>query len=323
MKIGTVELKNITISAPLAGISNLPFRLLVKKFGCALVCSEMISAHGLVYQSRKTADLMNSSSEEKPLSIQIFGSDPVIMAEAASIAEASNADILDINFGCSVKKILKSGSGAALMKTPEKAESVLKAVRKSVSIPLTIKIRTGWDTSGAQALNIVKIAQECGVDAVAIHPRTAGQGFNGKADWSVIKAVKQNASIPVIGNGDITSPDDAIKMLDETGCDAVMIGRVAMGNPQIFAQILARLEGRPDEETKIEDIQEIMLKFLQDSVRYFGETQACRMMRSRLGWFVRGFEHSSMFRSSIRYIETEAQAKELIDKYMLKLKADS
>ncbi len=227
MKIGSLSLKNITVLAPLAGITNLPFRILVKEAGCALVCSEMISANGLVYKSHKTAQTLESAAEEKPLSVQIFGSDPEIMADAAAMAEASGADVLDINFGCSVKKVLKTGSGSALMKEPEKAEAILKAVRKSIEIPLTIKIRTGWDYSGTQAFKIAEIAESCGVNAIAVHPRTATQGFGGTADWSVIAAIKKIVSIPVIGNGDIIVPEDAIRMQNETGCDAVVIGRTA------------------------------------------------------------------------------------------------
>ena len=243
MQIGNLTLDNNVILAPLAGITNLPFRLLAKASGCGLVCSEMISANGLVYQSGKTEQMLNSAPEEKPLSVQIFGSDPGIMAEAAAIVESKGADIVDINFGCSVRKVIKTGSGAALMKTPDQAKALLAAVRKSIRIPLTIKIRSGWDASGREALNIAGIAQDCGVDAIAVHPRTAGQLFRGRADWSIIAAVKKSVGIPVIGNGDIVSARNALKMLEETGCDAVMIGRKAIGDPAIFSRVLARMNG--------------------------------------------------------------------------------
>jgi len=192
MKIGSVTLPNNTVMAPLAGITNLPFRLMVKELGCGLVCSEMISSNGLIYQSPKTIQLMNSAEKEKPLSVQMFGAVPEIMAEAAQMIEQSGADILDINFGCSVRKIIKSGSGVALMKSPEVAAAILTAVRKSVTIPLTIKIRSGWDYSGDQALEIARIAEDCGVDAITVHPRTATQGFGGTADWSIIQKIKQS-----------------------------------------------------------------------------------------------------------------------------------
>ncbi len=313
IKIGSVTLDNITILAPLAGITNLPLRIIAKQAGCALVCSEMISANGLVYKSKKTQQILDSTPEEKPLSVQIFGSDPSIMAEAAKIVESSGADILDINFGCSVRKILKSGSGAALMKDPAKAEAVLKAVRKSVTIPLTIKIRTGWDKSGAQALEISEIAEKCGVDAIAVHPRTGTEGFRGVADWPVIGAVKKHVTIPVIGNGDIVVPEDAVEMLNQTGCDAVMIGRAAIGNPWIFSQVLSLVRGEPVQSVDISQRFEIMKRYLGASVRYFGEKHACYMMRSRLGWFSKGLPHSSKFRESIKQISTENEATGLIE----------
>lgn len=244
MHIGTVELDNPTIFAPLAGITNLPLRLMAKKAGCALVCSEMVSACGLVYGSEKTLALLDTTVEEKPLSVQIFGSDWAIMAEAASRVQTAGADIVDINFGCSVRKILKSGSGSALMREPQKAEMVIKAVRQAIAIPLTIKIRSGWDASGYEALQLARIAQENGVDAVTLHPRTARQGFGGRADWSLIGKIKQQLKIPVIGNGDIATAADAMAMMEQTGCDAVMVGRAAIGNPLLFAQISDRMAGR-------------------------------------------------------------------------------
>jgi nifR3 family TIM-barrel protein len=315
MKIGTVKLDNPFIMAPLAGISNLPFRLLAKKEGCALVSSEMISSNGLVHKSEKTLKMLDSVPDEKPLSIQIFGADPSIMAEAAAIVEASGADILDINFGCSVKKIIKTGSGVSLMQTPKVAETLLKVVRKSITIPLTIKIRTGWDPTGKQALQIAKIAQTCGVDAIAIHPRTATQGFRGKADWSVIAAVKQAVALPVIGNGDIVKPADAVRMQKTTGCNGVMIGRAAIGNPWIFSQCLAGLYGEDITAVDLDERFEVMNQFVNASVEYIGEKVACRMMRSRLGWFVKGLRYSSKFRESIKHLSSEKETIELIESY--------
>jgi nifR3 family TIM-barrel protein len=315
IKIGNLILDNPAILAPLAGITNLPFRMIAKDAGCGLVCSEMISANGLVYKSMKTEKMLESHPEEKPLSIQIFGSDSLIMADAAKIVENSGADILDINFGCSVKKVVKTGAGVALMRTLEDSEKLLKAVRKAVKIPLTIKIRTGWDKSGSQAIKISQIAQACGIDAIVVHPRTASQGFRGKADWSIISAVKKTVSIPVIGNGDILNPEDAIRMLNETGCDAVMIGRAAIGNPSIFSQVLALLKGEAVPQVDLINHFDIMIKYLKDSVKYIGEKQACFMMRSRLGWFVKGMRFSSSFRESIKHISSEDQALQLIRSY--------
>jgi nifR3 family TIM-barrel protein len=242
--IGNVQPDNFTVLAPLAGITNLPMRLLAKEAGCGLVYTEMVSAHGLVYGSPKTSKIMDSVPEEKPLTVQIFGADPGVMAEAAAIVAETGADIVDINFGCAVRKILKSGSGAALMRDMHKAAAVMKAVRRVLKIPLTIKIRSGWEKSGQQAFDIAVLAQDCGVDAIAVHPRFGTQGFGGRADWTIIRKIKAMLAIPVIGNGDIETADDALRMQAETGCDAVMIGRAAIGNPMLFAQIIAQAAGR-------------------------------------------------------------------------------
>ena len=314
-KIGAVRLPNITVAAPLAGISNLPSRLMAKRFGCGLVCSEMISASGLVHESKKTFRLMDTAPEEKPVSVQIFGSNPAIMAEAAAIVETAGTEILDINLGCSVKKIVKTGSGVALMREPKAAEGVFSAVRKAVNIPVTVKIRSGWDASGNQALNIAHIAESCGIDAISVHPRTAGQGFSGNADWSIISRVKARVSIPVIGNGDIVSPENAETMLNQTGCDAVMVGRAAIGNPWIFLQINALLSKSRVPEIDLKTRFNIMRDFVTASVNYSGEMHGCRMMRSRLCWFVKGLPHSSKFRESIKRISTKRDTLEKINGY--------
>ena len=315
MQIGSLTLANNTILAPLAGITNLPFRLMAKEAGCGLVCSEMVSSHGLLYRNEKTLKMLDSTPEEKPLSVQIFGAEPDIMAEAAAIVESSGADLVDINFGCAVRKIVRTGSGVALMRTPDLAEDLLKAVRRAIRIPLTIKIRSGWDPSGAQAVNISRIAENCGVDAVAVHPRTAGQLFSGPAEWSIIKAVKETVSIPVIGNGDIMAAGDATRMLDETGCDGIMIGRKAIGNLDIFTRVVARING---EENVADDILrrfDLMIRYLKVSVKYTGEEQACRLMRSRLGWFTKGMHKSSQFREAIKHLSSEKEGVELINAY--------
>ena len=315
MQIGSLTLKNNIILAPLAGITNLPFRLLAKEAGCALVCSEMISSHGLVYKSEKTEKMLDSAPEEKPLSVQLFGARPDIMAEAAAIVESSGAEVVDINIGCSVRKILKTGSGAALMRTPDLAQDLLKAVRRAIRIPLTIKIRSGWDASGEQAVHISRIAENCGVDAIAVHPRTAGQLFGGRADWSIIAAVKAKVSIPVIGNGDIKSAGDAERMLAETGCDGVMIGRKAIGDPDIFSRVVARINGEEEVDEGFGRRFDLMSRYLRTSVKYIGEEQACRMMRSRLGWFTKGMHKSSQFREAIKQLSSEAEGIELINAY--------
>ena len=315
MKIGSVVLDNITILAPLAGITNLPFRLLAKASGCGLVCSEMISANGLVHRSSKTHELLQSRIEEKPLSVQIFGSDPYVMAEAAAIVEASGADLLDINLGCAVKKVLKTGAGAALMKTPKKAEKIFLAVRKAISIPFTVKMRAGWDKSGNEAFAIAKVAEAGGVDGIAVHPRLATQGFGGKADWSLITAIKNSVSIPVIGNGDIVTPEDVLNMKKKTGCDAVMIGRAAIGNPWLFSQVASLMNGKESVPPDLSERFDAMTKYLNISIECFGEKRACRMMRSHLGWFVKGLRYSSRFRESIKELSTEREALSLIGEF--------
>jgi len=315
MKIGALDIDNRTVLAPLAGITDLPFRLLAREAGCGLVCSEMVSAKGLVCRSKKTQRLLGSCPEEKPLSVQIFGADPFIMAEAATIVEASGASILDINFGCSVKKVVKTGAGAALMQSVKTAEAILTAVRKAVRIPMTIKMRSGWNGSGEQAVLIAAVAQDCGADAVTVHPRTATQGFSGKADWTIIAAVKDRLRIPVIGNGDIQSPRDAAAMRSETSCDAVMIGRAAIGAPWIFSQVQSFLQGQALTDPESVHRFDVMKRFLRLSVAYYGETVACRMMRSRLGWFAKGLRYSSVFRESTRHISNETEAARSIDAY--------
>jgi tRNA-dihydrouridine synthase B len=315
MKIGSVVLDNITILAPLAGITNLPFRLLAKASGCGLVCSEMISANGLVHGSPKTHELLGSRIEEKPLSVQIFGSDPYIMSEAAAMVEASGADILDINLGCSVKKVLKTGSGAALMKTPDKAEKIFLTVRKAIRIPLTVKMRAGWDKSGKEAIAIAKAAEAGGVDGITVHPRLATQGFGGKADWSLIRAVKNSVSIPVIGNGDIVAPEDVLTMKENTGCDGVMIGRAAIGNPWVFSQVMCVMSGKEAVPPDLLQRFDAITRYLNTSIECFGEKRACRMMRSHLGWFVKGLHYSSRFRESIKGISTKTEALSLIREY--------
>jgi nifR3 family TIM-barrel protein len=235
--------------------------------------------------------------------------------------ESSGADVIDINFGCAVRKIIKTGSGVALMRAPETAAAVILAVRKAVGIPLTVKLRSGWDPTGHQAFEISKIAESCGVDAIAIHPRTATQGFSGRADWTIIRELKKRVGVPVIGNGDIFSAEDAVAMVEQTGCDAIMIGRKAIGNPWIFSHVRAHMQGETQPEVDLDQRFDIMRRYLRESVKYFGEEIACRMMRSRLCWFAKGLRHSSQFRKSINHISTQDEALQRIEAYQESVQA--
>lgn len=314
--IGNIELPNSTILAPLAGITNLPFRLLAKQFGCGLVCSEMVSAKGLLHASEKTKRLLDSNPEEKPLSLQLFGADPKALFHAAQTAAVAGADIIDINFGCSVKKVLKTGSGSALMKSPDQAAAVMRAVRKAVNIPVTIKIRSGWDASGRQALEMATLAEEIGLDAVSVHPRTATQGFRGRADWRIIAAVRRHTTLPVIGNGDIVEPEDAVKMFEQTGCHGVMIGRAAIARPWIF-QLITRLlaEGsyhlHPEQEMRWR--LDTMTQYVGAMTDYCGPDLACRLLRGRLGWLAKGMPGASRFRATVSRLTGIDQAYDCIE----------
>lgn len=320
MEIKDLQIDGNTFLAPLAGITNLPFRRLVKECGCAVVCSEMVSAKGIFFNSEKTLALMKSMESEKPLSIQLFGSDPVSMADAARVVQDLNvADLIDINFGCSVRKVVKQGAGVALMKEPALTEKILTGLRSATDLPLTIKIRSGWDESGHQAFHIAAIAQDCGVDAVTLHPRTASQGFRGCADWDHIKILKSKLSIPVIGNGDINTVEDAQKMFEQTQCDAVMVGRAALGNPFILSQIEQFLKTGSYSSPLPAQLFDKMKHLVHFYVDYFGEPVACKMLRGRLSWFVKGFPKASEFRKNLSQIESKNHALDLIREFEITL----
>jgi len=299
----------------MARITQLPFRRLAREAGCALVVTEMVSANGLVHGTKKTVELLVSHPGERPLSAQIFGADPQIMKDAAQMVQSLCADLLDVNLGCSVQRVVRQGAGAALMREPERLEAVLKEIRSAVSLPLTVKMRTGWEPSGDQAVRTARIAEYCGVDAVTIHPRTAVQGFSGSADWSVIARLKESVSIPVIGNGDIHGPDDVLKMQRETGCDGIMIGRASIGNPWIFAEALDLIQSgshrRPDFPKRLNTV----LRFIDYCVSHFGEARAVPLMRSRLGWFTKGLPNSSGFRATITRLKTRQDMVDAVQTY--------
>lgn len=304
MQIGNLKIENNLILAPMAGITNLPFRLIVKDEGCGLVFSEMVSAIALVRNGKKTRDLLNSDPYERPLAAQLFGSEPQIMAEAARIVEGFGVDILDINMGCPAKKVVSTGSGSALLKDPMRIKTIIEAVRAAVTIPFTVKIRSGWDSKSANYLEIGTIAEECGVDAITLHPRTAAQEFGGSSDWSHIAELKKALKIPVIGNGDIKTPEDAMRMLDETRCNGIMIGRGALGNPWIFSRTLKYMEEgvlqKPPAEKEIHLTIKRHIEMLAD---YMGEKWAVREFRKHIGWYTKGLFHSADFRKSVIHID--------------------
>jgi tRNA-dihydrouridine synthase B len=316
MIIASTKLNNNLMLAPVAGISSLPFRLIAKEFGAGICFTEMVSSEALVRNNTKTYDLLKTHPSEKPLGAQIFGSKPQIMAKAASILENRGFDIIDINAGCPVKKVTKNQSGAALIKNPHLLRQILMEVRKNISIPLMLKCRSGWDSHSINAVEIAKIAEDCGVDAITLHPRTAAQMFDGKADWGLIRQVKKTVNIPVIGNGDVCSPDRAAIMMKETGCDGVMIGRGAFGNPWIFKNILRHLnrEGLI-KKPLAEERGRILLKHLDYCIEVAGETKAIRNMRKHYSWYAKNLPSAARFRNTIFQKNSKEDVKQEIQKF--------
>ncbi|WP_378955357.1 tRNA dihydrouridine synthase DusB [Pelosinus sp. sgz500959] len=297
MQIGHINLVNPVILAPMAGVTDLPFRLLAKEMGCGLVYSEMVSDKGLLYKNNHTMDMLAIDERERPVSMQIFGSDPASMAKAAQFVEAAGTNIIDINMGCPTPKIIKNGSGAALMCQPELAYRIMVSVVEAVKVPVTVKIRKGWNLTSINAVEMAKLAEKAGISAIAVHGRTREQFYSGDADWTIIRQVKESVGIPVIGNGDIRTPYDAEKMLVETGCDGLMIGRGAQGNPWIFRQVTHYLEtGEMIEPPTASERLAVMLRHLDMLVEYKGEHLGIREMRRHGAWYTKGLHHSSELR---------------------------
>lgn len=311
LTIGNVVLENPVILAPMAGVTDLPFRLLCREQGAGLICMEMVSAKAIFYQNKNTEALLEIHPQEIPVSLQLFGSDPDIISEMAKKIENRPFSILDINMGCPVPKVINNGEGCALMKNPKKVEEILTKLVKAVRKPVTVKIRKGFDENHINAVEIAKMAENCGVSAVAVHGRTREQYYSGQADWDSIAAVKAAVKIPVIGNGDVDSPMAAKELMHQTGCDGVMVGRAAQGNPWIFREILHYLEtGELLAPPTYEEKKEVILRHAKLQLEYKGEYTAIREMRKHLAWYTTGLPHSARFRGMINSMTS---MEELID----------
>ena len=314
MQIGSLKLENNVFLAPMAGITDRPFRTLCHEMGSGLVYSEMVSAKGIYYNNENTKQLLDIGEEEMPAALQLFGSEPEIMGAMGKKIEGINAGIIDINMGCPVPKVVKNGEGSALMKTPELAGRIIKALVEMQKKPVTIKIRKGFDDTCINAVEMAQIAEENGASAVAVHGRTREQYYSGKADWDIIKKVKKAVSIPVIGNGDIFKPQDAADMLEYTGCDAVMIARGAQGNPWIFKRTIAYLENGIllDEPTPQEKVS-MALRHARMLIDYKGEFVGVRQMRAHKAWYIKGVQGASVIRDKINHCESYEEMAELLE----------
>lgn len=319
--IGNVEITGRVGLAPMAGVCDTAYRLLAKEEGASLICTEMVSAMGIKYKNERTNDLLFHEPQESPLSMQIFGSNPEAMALAAKVVEEAGADIVDINMGCPVKKVVSSGDGSALMKTPDLAAQITEAVKKAVQIPVTVKMRLGWDAESINVLTFAKKIEEAGADAIAIHGRTREAMYSGKADWSYIKAVKDEAKIPVLGNGDVVDALSAKKMLDETGCDAVLIGRAAQGNPWIFGEVRQYLETGVLAKTPTPLEKLAMLKrHFGLLCHYKGDMVAIKEMRTHAGWYTRGLPNSARWRELFNRAMSVSSFLDVVTEYENSLK---
>ncbi len=301
-KIGNVEIKNQVVLAPMAGISNSAYRRICKEMGCGLVCCEMVSDKAISFGNKKTIDMLYMTNEERPISQQIFGTDVDSFVQSAKfIEETMHPDIIDINMGCPVPKVaLRAQAGSALLKNPQKIKKIVKAVVEAVDVPITVKIRSGWDSNSINAIEVAKICEEAGASAITVHPRTRSQGYSGKANWAIIKQVKENVNIPVIGNGDICSPMDAKRMLEETGCDAVMIGRGVLGNPWLIRNTISYLEGKDYlKEVSLQEKVDMCIKHIKYLCEYRDEKLVMLEMRNHIAWYLKGIPNANIVKNKI------------------------
>lgn len=313
MKIGNVVLDNNVILAPMAGVSDLPFRLLCKEQGVGMTCTEMVSAKAISFHNKNTEALLETAPEERPVSLQLFGSDPDIISEMAAFIEERPFDVLDINMGCPVPKVAGNGEGSALMKNPKLVEEIVSKTVRKIKKPVTVKIRKGFTEQEVNAVEIARIAEAAGASAVAVHGRTREQYYSGTADWDIIRQVKEAVKIPVIGNGDINSPQKAKQILEETGCDGIMIGRAAQGNPWLFRKIITYLKTgellpHPDRS----EVRDMMLRHARMQIAYKGEYIGMREMRKHVSWYTSGYPHSAKLRGAINGVDTYEELEALL-----------